>query len=209
MYFNDEFVQVLKEKYPEGTRVVVDRMGEDPRPIPSGTVGTVRHVDDIGTIHCDFDNGRKLGLIPGEDSFHIEVEKKETIRVVLCDPGKKARVTTVKNDLKALQNMVDGPIECVYPYADPVGIICNEEGKLERLEPNRSLRDDQGKIYDVLVGRFMVVGLGYEDFDSLSDELCEKYVKLFEHPELFYREGNEIKSIKVEMHEMPRRSKGR
>ena len=208
MYFNDEFVQMLKEKYPEGTRVVVDHM-EDPRPIPSGTVGTVRHVDDIGTIHCDFDNGRKLGLIPGEDSFHIEVEKKETIRVVLCDPGKKARVTTVKNDLKALQNMVDGPIECVYPYADPVGIICNEEGKLERLEPNRSLRDDQGKIYDVLVGRFMVVGLGYEDFDSLSDALCEKYVKLFEYPELFYREGNEIKSIKVEMHEMPRRSKGR
>ena len=148
--------------------------------LPPGTVGTVRRVDDIGTI-----------------------------RVVLCDPGKKARVTTVKNDLKALQNMVDGPIECVYPYADPVGIICNEEGKLERLEPNRSLRDDQGKIYDVLVGRFMVVGLGYEDFDSLSDELCEKYVKLFEYPELFYREGNEIKAIKVELHEVPRRSKGR
>ena len=172
MYFDEEFVQMLKEKYPEGTRVVVDHM-EDPRPIPSGTVGTVRLVDDIGTIHCDFDNGRKLGLIPGEDSFHIEVEKKETIRVVLCDPGKKARVTTVKNDLKALQNMVDGPIECVYPYTDPVGIICNEEGKLEQLEPNRSLRDDQGKIYDVIAGRFMVVGLGYDDFDSLSDALCE------------------------------------
>ena len=125
--------------------------------------------------------------------------------VVLCDPGKKARVTTVKNDLKALQNMVDGPIECVYPY----GIICDEEGKLEQLEPNRSLRDDQGKIYDVIAGRFMVVGLGYDDFDSLSDALCEKYVKLFEYPELFYREGNEIKSIKVELHEVPRRSKGR
>ena len=45
-------------------------MGEDPHPIEPGTRGTVRHVDDIGTVHVDFDNGRRLGLVPGEDSFH-------------------------------------------------------------------------------------------------------------------------------------------
>ena len=32
--------------------------------------GTVLHVDDLGTVHCAFDNGRQLGLVPGEDSFH-------------------------------------------------------------------------------------------------------------------------------------------
>ena len=26
-------------------------------------------MDDIGTLHCDFDNGRSLGVVPGEDSF--------------------------------------------------------------------------------------------------------------------------------------------
>lgn len=31
--------------------------------------GTVRVFDDIGTLHCDFDNGRSLGIVPGEDSF--------------------------------------------------------------------------------------------------------------------------------------------
>ena len=31
--------------------------------------GTVSYVDDIGTVHCDFDNGRSLGIVPGEDSF--------------------------------------------------------------------------------------------------------------------------------------------
>ena len=45
-------------------------MGDDPRPIDPGTKGTVIHVDDIGTVHCSFDSGRQLGLVPGEDSFH-------------------------------------------------------------------------------------------------------------------------------------------
>ncbi len=44
-------------------------MGNDPNPVESGTRGTVRVVDDIGTLHCDFDNGRSLGVVPGEDSF--------------------------------------------------------------------------------------------------------------------------------------------
>ena len=33
------------------------------------TRGTVKAVDDIGTLHCAFDNGRSLGIVPGEDSF--------------------------------------------------------------------------------------------------------------------------------------------
>ena len=76
MRITESMIQHLKEKFPEGTRIVLDHMGDDPRPIPPGTKGTVRIVDDIGTIHCDFDNGRRLGLIPGEDSFHIDTERK-------------------------------------------------------------------------------------------------------------------------------------
>lgn len=45
------------------------QMGDDPRPIPPDTKGTVTAVDDMGTVHCVFDNGRRLGLIPGEDVF--------------------------------------------------------------------------------------------------------------------------------------------
>lgn len=70
MFLDEEIVNGIKERYPEGTRIVLDYMGDDPRPIEPGTMGTVRHVDDIGTVHVDFDNGRRLGLIPGEDSFH-------------------------------------------------------------------------------------------------------------------------------------------
>lgn len=77
MYVDNNLVMQLKQQYPPGTRIELDFMGDDPRPIAPGTRGTVRLVDDIGTVHCDFDNGRRLGLIPGEDSFHvIEVRAK-------------------------------------------------------------------------------------------------------------------------------------
>lgn len=78
MFMRKELVQHIKEKYPAGTRIVLDHMGDDPRPIPPGTRGIVRIVDDIGTVHCDFENGRRLGLIPGEDSFHIDTERKRS-----------------------------------------------------------------------------------------------------------------------------------
>ena len=58
-----------KAAYPPGTRVLLLLMGDDPRPVETNMRGTVRFVDDIGTVHCAFDNGRSLGLVPGEDSF--------------------------------------------------------------------------------------------------------------------------------------------
>ena len=70
MHIDHNLVKRMKETYLPGTRIELDFMGEDPRPIAPGTRGTVRIVDDIGTVHCDFDNGRHLGLVPGEDSFH-------------------------------------------------------------------------------------------------------------------------------------------
>ncbi len=53
-------------------------MENDPNPIPSGTKGTVEFVDDMGTVFCKFDNGRSLGMIPGEDSFHTIQEEELT-----------------------------------------------------------------------------------------------------------------------------------
>lgn len=74
--------EYLKKAYPSGTRIVLNSMGNDPRPVESGTRGTVAVVDDIGTVHCRFDNGRSLGLIEGEDDFRAltaqELAEEET-----------------------------------------------------------------------------------------------------------------------------------
>ena len=80
MYIDKNLVQRMKEQYPPGTRIELDYMGDDPRPIAPGTRGTVRVVDDMGTVHCNFDNGRRLGLVPGEDSFHVISERTRTDR---------------------------------------------------------------------------------------------------------------------------------
>ena len=51
MFPSESYVKQIKEKYTEGTRIVLDRMGDDPNPIAPGTKGTVKHVDDIGTVN--------------------------------------------------------------------------------------------------------------------------------------------------------------
>ena len=66
----------LKERYPRGTRIMLLSMGDDPRPIERGTRGTVRFVDDLATVHCDFDNGRSLGLAYGEDRYRKLTEQE-------------------------------------------------------------------------------------------------------------------------------------
>lgn len=63
-----ELVANLKKEYPAGTRIKLHYMN-DSFAVPCGTKGTVRCVDDMGTIHTDWDNGRRLGVIAGEDSF--------------------------------------------------------------------------------------------------------------------------------------------
>lgn len=74
-------IESYKEKYPKGTRVQLDRIGDDPNPIPipNGTKGTVTAVDDVGTIICNFDNGRCLGICPEVDSFHKILEQEENL----------------------------------------------------------------------------------------------------------------------------------
>lgn len=124
--------------------------------------------------------------------------KPDLIQVVLCEPGKDARFATISNTLPSLQQIVGGYIEAVYPFDDPVAIICNEEGKINGLELNRALRDESGKVYDILAGTFLIVGLAKEGFASLSTKHQEKYYKLFEYPEIFLSVNGDILAIRVE-----------
>ena len=71
-----KLAQIMKERYPAGTRIILLQMGEDPNPIPPNTKGTVDCVDDIGTLHCTFDNGRGFGVVPGEDSFRTLTDEE-------------------------------------------------------------------------------------------------------------------------------------
>ena len=77
-------------------------------------------------------------------------ERDSTIAVLIVEPGKEPYVKEIDSDLKSLQHEVGGYIEAIYPYEDPVALVCNEEGKLEGLPLNRALRDEDGDIYSFL-----------------------------------------------------------
>ena len=77
-------------------------------------------------------------------------ERDSTIAVLIVEPGKEPYVKEIDSNLKSLQHEVGGYIEAIYPYEDPVALVCNEEGKLEGLPLNRALRDEDSDIYSFL-----------------------------------------------------------
>ena len=108
-----------------------------------------------------------------------------TMNVLVVEPGKKPYAKEISTGLESLQREVGGYIEAVYPYEEPAAIICDEEGKLNGKPLNRALRDTDGDIYDALAGTFLVVGLGEDNFTSLSPELMDRFYQEFETPERF------------------------
>lgn len=107
-------------------------------------------------------------------------------------PGCKPKEIALDKDLKALQSAVEGYIEVVYPFEDPVAIICNEEGKFNGSLPNRALYDEDGEIYDIIFGTFLVVGVGIDNFEDLDDEMTAKFRERFARPEAFYQKAGKI-----------------
>lgn len=109
------------------------------------------------------------------------------MKVLRVEQYKPPFVKEIDPGLESLQSEVEGTVQVIYPYADPVAILCNDDGKLLGMELNRALRDDDGEIFDAIAGPFLIVGLGDEDFTSLSDDLIEKYRDIFAQPEVFIR----------------------
>ena len=113
-----------------------------------------------------------------------------TVLAVL--PGKVPERMELDSSLESMQKFVGGTIQAVYPFSDPVAIVCNDDGKLMGLEHNRALRDDDENVYDILCGPFFICGLGEEYFASLPEDLLRKYAQRFQHPELFLRIGESL-----------------
>lgn len=118
--------------------------------------------------------------------------EKKTRSVLVVEPQKKPYAKEIGGDLKSLQHEVGGYIQAVYPFREPVALICNEEGKLSGKALNRALRDEEGKIYDVVAGTFLIAGLGKEDFISLTPEQMEHFMQYFQTPEQFRMTNGKI-----------------
>ena len=152
------------------------------------------HVDEmlafaerVGREYAAEQNGNALGpSAPGK------------LTVLVVEPRKVPYLKEIAPGLHALQAEVGGDISTTYPFSDPVGLVCNDEGKLSGLELNRGLRDEEGNLFDIVAGTFLVVGLDEENFTSLSPELAQKYSEYFNQPEQFLTLNGQLNALPVD-----------
>lgn len=89
-----------------------------------------------------------------ENNCIVEVK---IMKILVIEPLKAPYVKKIRGDLKSMQAIVGGLIEAIYPFDDPeIALICNDEGKIMGLPYNRALRDEDGRIYDVVAGTFFL-----------------------------------------------------
>ena len=122
----------------------------------------------------------------------------DKMTVLVMEPEKAPYTQEIGTDLASLQKAVGGYIQAVYPYEEPVALIVNEEGKLNGLPLNRALRDDSGSPYDVAAGTMLIVGLGEEDFCSLTAEQIQQFTEKFKTPEQFLFSNGKLVVLPME-----------
>ena len=122
-----------------------------------------------------------------------------TMTVLKVMPGCKPERITIPHTLDAMQRLVCGNIQAIYPYDDMVALVCNEEGKLLGMEPNRAVRNEDGDILDIISGTFFICGLSEDDFCSLTETQISYYSKLFRHPETFFWNGRNLVILQMDM----------
>lgn len=112
------------------------------------------------------------------------------MKILIVEPGKAPRRADIPHALGAMQHVVGGYIEAVYPWEDPVALVCNEEGLVNGLELNRHVEPGV-----TIAGTFFLCGLSEEDFADLPENLAEKYEELLKEPQVFVRVGRSIYAV--------------
>ena len=148
-----------------------------------------------GDIVLDADNF--IGVDYSSDNGK-EIEKSNTLEVLLVKPGEYAKFTEIDAGLSSMQSVVGGYIEALHYFDEPEVLVCNEEGKINGLELNRAIKDEDGKTVDIVAGTFFICGEGDENFISLPSEHRDKFEKMFKQPEAFLKMGKGIMAIPIE-----------
>lgn len=102
------------------------------------------------------------------------------MRVLVIKPDCEPVVEEIGEGLEAMQSVVGGYIQSIYPWNDGVAVVCNEEGKICGLPLNRFIIAN-GQIIDYIAGDFFLCYAPPESdsFKSLPDDLIKKYSYIF------------------------------
>ena len=174
-----------------------ERYGEDCAINEGGTLTNDGYIRPTGDSWSNYFDGSRDDI---PDEYKItgsgeEPDRDDTLIVLVVEPEKEPYLKEIPSGLESLQHEVGGTIQALYPYEEPVGLICNDEGKLEGLPLNRALRDEDGDIYDIVAGTFLVVGLTDESFGSLTVDQIRQFSEQFKNPEIFASIDGKIVAI--------------
>ena len=116
------------------------------------------------------------------------------MQVVIVEPKKKPTAQDIDDGLEAMQKIVGGTIQAIYPFDEPIALICNDEGKFLNLPLNRALRDNAGCVYDIVAGTFFLCAAptDKDNFASLTEEQTQTCLKRFAVPEQFIQVGDAV-----------------
>lgn len=103
------------------------------------------------------------------------------MKVLVVEPMKPCEAREIPDTLEAMQAIVGGYIQAVYPFQEEVAVVCNEEGRNLDLPYNRPLIDESGLPYDIVCGTFFMAGFSGEHFVSLTEEQIQKYKALYDN----------------------------
>lgn len=97
---------------------------------------------------------------------------EKRIKCLLVEPYELPKEIEIDNTLEAKQKLVGGYIEQAFlPKDDSVVLICNEEGKINGMKPNRDIG------HDIIFGPFLIVGNDFENggYKSLTEQQVLNY----------------------------------
>ena len=125
--------------------------------------------------------------------------KEDVIRVVICEPGKAAYGKEIRSDGKTIREILGGSIESHHPFwpekaedSSTMLILCNEGGKILELPCCRALTDDDGFVYDIVHGTFIICAANRQSgcFCSLSPIQEEIAMQTFGKPEMVFEDSD-------------------
>ena len=108
------------------------------------------------------------------------------MKILVIRPDENPKVEEIDGTLESMQAIVGGYIQSFYPWRDDIAVICNEEGKLLNMPLNRFIIDEDGQIVDFVAGNFFLCYAPpeAENFQSLPENLIQKYTYLFSKKEI-------------------------
>ena len=129
------------------------------------------------------------------DPDMTEPLKEKKIKVVLCEPGKIARVAEIGTELSDLQRVVGGLIEPYYPFEEQVCIVCNDEGSYNGMMSQPFLytpwRKEHKDLAAIKVGDLVLTpGINMKAIQHFYDAIRKAFFKSEEYNWRWYKFRN-------------------